>query len=121
MGGQCEALGARGLVAPSSSDGGRGGGDGEADGGGGDGEAEGGGGRGGGGDGDADGGGGDGETDGGGLPEAVFQWPPNMQTFVSILKCLSKNSMNSLLTFTKKWAFLLLSKMSTSPSSLGRN
>ena len=66
-------------------------------------------------------GGGDGKTDGGGLPEAVFQWPPNMQTFVSILKCLSKNSMNSLLTFTKKWAFLLLSKMSTSPSSLGRN
>ena len=34
MGGQCEALGARGLVAPSSSDGGRGGGDGEAEGGG---------------------------------------------------------------------------------------
>ena len=43
MGGQCEALGARGLVAPSSSDGGGG------EGGGGDG----GGGEGGGGDGDA--------------------------------------------------------------------
>ena len=34
MGGQCEALGARGLVAPSSSDGGGEGGDGEAEGGG---------------------------------------------------------------------------------------